>query len=106
MKYQSPAVGQVTREYVAQKIVELAEDPQHSLYLGRLYDLPVTLNRVVPSLIDRVSAYWVRSKRKKELAGAPANSVLKEQHFGWLPWAFLPFGILFLRALLRRKVRS
>lgn len=67
VNYSTTALGRVSRETVARAIVKLVEDPQRSLFLGRLYDVPVIINAMFPRLIDFFSALFVKFHRRKEL---------------------------------------
>ncbi len=60
-------LGRVSRERMARHIVSLIEKPRRALFISRLYDLPVMLNRFFPEFVDWTSETWVRSKRKEEL---------------------------------------
>ena len=67
VEYSTVPIGQVSREEVAKAIVKLVGDPQPSLFLGRVYDVPATTNLLFPSLIDWISSAWVKKERRKEL---------------------------------------
>jgi NADP-dependent 3-hydroxy acid dehydrogenase YdfG len=67
IRYRSFPLGKVTKEKVAREMVRLVERPRRSLFLSRLYDVPVFFNRRFPGFIDWASAFWVRRKRSKEL---------------------------------------
>lgn len=67
VKFKSPGIGHVSREYVAKKIKQLILHPRPELMIGRLYDVPAFFNRYFPGIVDWVMAYYVRSLRKKEL---------------------------------------
>jgi hypothetical protein len=60
-------IGRVSRERLARHIVELIEKPQRALFISRVYEFPVLLNKLFPAVVDRISAMWVRNRRKKEL---------------------------------------
>ena len=73
IRYRSLPIGRVSKERVAREFVRLVEKPRRELFLGRLYDVGVAVNRYWPGLLDLGSAVWVRRKRRHELAkGAPA----------------------------------
>lgn len=67
VNYSTAPIGRVSREAVARKIVELVERPQRSLFIGRIYDIPVIINAVLPGLVDLFSATFVKLQRRKEL---------------------------------------
>ncbi|UYN90144.1 MAG: SDR family NAD(P)-dependent oxidoreductase [Anaerolineales bacterium] len=62
--FQSPGVGNLSRESVARAIHRLILHPRRELMLGRLYDVPAFINRYAPWLVDWAMAWWVRRKRK------------------------------------------
>ncbi|HET7009328.1 MAG TPA: SDR family oxidoreductase [Anaerolineales bacterium] len=65
--YRSVPVGRISREHLAKELVGLALHPRRTLFISRLYDLPVLVNKVFPGLVDAVSAAWVRRQRRKDL---------------------------------------
>lgn len=73
IKYRSIPIGRVSREAIAQKIVQLVEHPRRALYYSRVYDIPVILNQLFPEILDWISAAWVRRQRKDEIP--PANQI-------------------------------
>ena len=67
IQFRSISLGQVSRERVAQTLVRLVERPRREVYLGRLYDVPAILNKLLPWTIDLASSIWVRLKQAEEL---------------------------------------
>ena len=67
IQFRSISLGQVSRERVAQTLVRLVERPRREVYLGRLYDVPAILNKLLPWTIDLASSVWVRLKQAEEL---------------------------------------
>jgi NADP-dependent 3-hydroxy acid dehydrogenase YdfG len=67
VKYQPVPIGRISRERLARHIVGLIEKPRRALFISRLYDVAVVLNKLFPELVDRGSEFWVRRKRKQEL---------------------------------------
>ena len=67
VKYAPVPIGRVSRERLARHIVRLIERPRRALFISRVYEVPVLLNRLFPEFIDWVSTNWVRRKRKNEL---------------------------------------
>ena len=67
IQFKSISFGQVSREKVAQTLVQLVERPRREVYLGRLYDIPAILNKLLPWTIDLASSLWVRRKQAEEL---------------------------------------
>jgi short-subunit dehydrogenase len=76
VKYRSIPIGRVSRETMARKIVDLIEKPRRALFISRLYDVPVMLNRFFPGFVDWVSATWVLRRRKKELDRSEAATTV------------------------------
>lgn len=71
--YTPVPIGRVSRERMARHIVGLIERPRRALFMSRIYDIPVILNKLFPEFVDWTSATWIRRKRKKELP--PAETV-------------------------------
>ena len=67
VKYMPVPIGRIKRERLARRIVDLIERPQRALFISRVYEVPVLLNKLFPGLMDRLSAGWVRHKRKNEI---------------------------------------
>ncbi len=67
IQFKSISLGQVSRERVARTLVRLVEWPRREVYLGRLYDVPAILNKLLPWTIDWASSIWVRLKQAEEL---------------------------------------
>jgi short-subunit dehydrogenase len=67
VKYRAVPIGRISREHLAKHIVGLIEKPRRALFMSRLYEVPVMLNKLFPEFVDWVSANFVRRKRKKEL---------------------------------------
>ena len=66
VKYQPVPIGRISRERLARHIVALIEKPRRALFLSRIYEVPVLLNRLFPELVDWTSATWVRRKFRQE----------------------------------------
>ncbi len=66
IQFKSISLGQVTRERVARTLVRMVERPRREVYLGRLYDIPAILNKLMPWTIDWASSIWVRLKQAEE----------------------------------------
>jgi len=65
--YRAAPIGRISRERLARHIVGLIEKPRRALFISRLYEVPVLLNKLFPGIVDWTSKTWVRRKRKKEL---------------------------------------
>jgi short-subunit dehydrogenase len=64
VSFESPGIGNLSREAVARALHRLILHPRPELMLGRLYDLPAFINRYAPGLVDLGMGWWVRRKRK------------------------------------------
>jgi short-subunit dehydrogenase len=71
IQYRSLPIGRVSKETVANALVRLVERPRREIFLGRLYEVGVWVNRHFPMLLDWGSALWVRRQRQAALAQAP-----------------------------------
>jgi len=65
--YRCVPIGRIRREQLACHIVRLIEKPRRALFISRVYEVPVLLNKLFPEIVDWVSSTWVRRKRKEEL---------------------------------------
>jgi NADP-dependent 3-hydroxy acid dehydrogenase YdfG len=97
--YRPVPIGRISRERLARHIVGLVESPRRALFISRIYDVPVLLNRLFPEFVDWVSATWVRRKQRKELPrrdeAAPVTYASSLQ-----PW-HLAGGMLLLALIAR-----
>ncbi len=104
--YKSFPLGQVSRERVAREIVGLIEQPRHSLFVSRLYDVAIVLNVVFPAFIDWNSIYFVRSKRRKELASdREVTPVNYPDYFSPIPLVMLTVGFVIARMFLKKSFK-
>lgn len=105
VNYRTFPIGQVSREAVARNIVELVEDPQRSLFLGRLYDVPVITNALFPGLVDFFSTLFVKFHRRKELPLTRPAAIIHNRpaYFGGYIAMFSLAGLI-VGWLLRKKV--
>jgi len=103
VKYTSVPIGRISRERMARHILGLIEKPRRALFMSRLYDVPVLLNKLFPEVVDWMSATWVRRKRKKEV---PQPETVAKVHYpgSYSPWQLI--GVLFTLALLTRLWRK
>jgi short-subunit dehydrogenase len=104
VEYSTVPIGKVTRETVAREIVELVEQPRRSLYIGRLYDIPATLNLLFPGLIDWISVAWVKKERRKELSrnSSNAGSNVLPNLMQWTALGAL--GVMLIGWLVKKKI--
>jgi NADP-dependent 3-hydroxy acid dehydrogenase YdfG len=102
--YRSLSIGRISRERLAKHIIGLIERPHRALFISRVYEVPVMLNKLFPEFVDWVSSRWVRRKQKKEL---PSSEEIAPVHYppSLTPWYLA--GGLFILALVvklwRRK---
>jgi len=66
LQFKSIALGRVSRKRVARVMVRLVQHPRRAVFLGRLYDIPVLVDKFFPGLIDWISSIWVRNKQRHE----------------------------------------
>lgn len=99
IRYRSLPIGRISRERLARHLVDLVEHPRRALFISRLYDPLVFLNRHLPELVDGVMSRWVRNKRKKELP--PAEQVPDVHYEGTHSVWLIAASIGVLAALLR-----
>ena len=66
VEYRPVPIGRISRERLARRIVRLIEKPQRALFMSRIYDVPVLINKLFPGFVDWISSTWVRRKYKQE----------------------------------------
>ena len=104
VQYQPVPIGRISRERLARHIVDLIERPRRALFISRLYEVPVLLNKILPEVIDWVSATWVRRKQKQELRSA--EEVVPVRYTSSIsPWhvAAGALAVALVASLLRRR---
>jgi NADP-dependent 3-hydroxy acid dehydrogenase YdfG len=74
--YRPVPLGRISRDKLARHIVDLIEQPRRALFISRLYDVPVLLNKLFPEVVDWVSATWVRRKQREELSSGHEDAVV------------------------------
>jgi NADP-dependent 3-hydroxy acid dehydrogenase YdfG len=102
--YRSFPIGRISRERLARHIVRLIEKPRRALFMSRVYEVPVILNKLFPGFVDWVSMTWVHKKRKEEIPpeGAVA-SVHYSSSFSLLSWVGGLFAVGLIARLWRKK---
>ena len=108
VEFRPNPIGRISRERLARHIVGLIEKPRRALFISRLYEVPVILNKLFPEFVDWVSEDWVRGKRKKEIP--PEGLVARVKYsssFAWLPGlaGFLAVGLITRFYLYTRKTK-
>ena len=104
VQYQPVPIGRISRERLARHIVDLIERPRRALFISRLYEVPVLLNKILPEVIDWVSATWVRRKQKQELRSA--EEIVPVRYIPSIsPWhvAAGALAVALVASLLRRR---
>ena len=99
VEFRPNPIGRISRERLARHIVGLIEKPRRALFISRVYDVPVILNKLFPEFVDWISNNWVRNKRKEEIPPEDAVApVHYSSSFSFLPW----LGGLFAIGLITR----
>ncbi len=97
--YAPVPIGRISRERLARHMVGLIEKPRRALFISRLYEVPVQLNRLFPALVDWVSVTWIRYKRRDEIPPLEQTSPVRySSSFSLLPFAG---GVLMLALVSR-----
>lgn len=97
--YAPVPIGRISRERLARHMVGLIEKPRRALFISRLYEVPVQLNRLFPALVDWVSVTWIRYKRRDEIPPLEQTAPVRySSSFSLLPFAG---GILMLALVSR-----
>jgi NADP-dependent 3-hydroxy acid dehydrogenase YdfG len=103
VKYKPVPIGQVSRERMARHIVGLIDKPRRALFMSRIYEVPVLLNKLFPGFIDWISSTWVRRKRKNELP--PKEEVAPVRYSS--SFSYVPFlGLISVLAVLTKVWRK
>ncbi len=106
VKYMPVPIGRISRERLARRIVDLIERPQRALFISRLYEVPVLINKLFPGVIDRLSAMWVQRKRKKEIPPVEQIRPVEYRRTGTLTPLLLTVVSLGMMAVLFRLFTS
>jgi uncharacterized protein len=75
VEYKAVPIGRISRERLARHIVVLIEKPRRALFISRIYEVPVRLNRLFPEFVDWVSTNWVRRKQNEEKRSLPEDAM-------------------------------
>lgn len=75
--YRPVPIGRISRERLARHIVELIERPRRALFISRVYEFSVLLNKLFPEVVDWFSATWVQMKQRKEIASAQETTPVR-----------------------------
>jgi NADP-dependent 3-hydroxy acid dehydrogenase YdfG len=74
VQYKAVPIGRISRERLARHIVHLIEEPRRALFISRIYEVPVLINKLFPEVVDWVSSNWVRRKQRQEKRSLPEDS--------------------------------
>lgn len=104
VQYRSFPLGRISREHLAKMLVELVEKPRRALFVSRIYEPGVFLNKVFPQTVDWIMGHWVRRHRKREF---PRSEQIEpaRYHGSTSPLPLLAglFAIATLLRLMRKK---
>jgi NADP-dependent 3-hydroxy acid dehydrogenase YdfG len=106
VKYTPIPIGRISRERLARRIVSLIERPQRALFISRIYDIPVMVNRYFPGIVDRLSALWVRYRRRKEIPPVEQITPVEYQQTRNMAPLWLAAGSMATMAILFRLLTS
>ncbi len=81
VQYRSVPIGRISRERLARHIIGLIEKPRRALFISRVYEVPVLLNKLFPEFLDWVSENWVRRKQRKEHKELPSPDEVAQVHY-------------------------
>ena len=106
VEYQAVPIGRISRERLAHHIVALIEKPRRALFISRLYDVSVLLNKFFPEVVDWVSANWVRRKHKEEKYVLPEGTEPAHYSSSLSLWQLAGsiFALTLVARLWRRKL--
>ena len=99
VEYSAVPIGRISRERLARHLVTLIEKPRRALFISRLYEVPVLLNKLFPEFVDFTSETWVRSKRKDELP--PSEEVAPVDYSPSLSVWKLTWGLVMVALVAR-----
>ena len=99
LKYTPLPIGRISRERLARHIVKLIEEPRRALFMSRVYEVLVVLNRFFPDLVDSFMAMWVRRKQKNDIP--PMEEVTPVEYQRSFPLGELVGGLLILALVTR-----
>lgn len=102
VKYRAVPIGRISRERLARHIAGLIERPRRSLFISRLYEPPVWLNKLFPEVVDWFSSQWVRRKHRQEHKEMPAATEVASVRYAHSTTPLLFVGGMFLLAMVAR----
>lgn len=103
VQYAPVPIGRISRKRLARHLVGLIERPRRALFISRVYEVPVQINRFFPAIVDWLSETWIRRKRKDEIPPVKQTAPVRYGSSGpWLPLA----GGLLMFALISKLSRT
>jgi hypothetical protein len=106
VKYRSVPIGRISRERLARHIVHLIEEPRRALFISRIYEGPVLINKLFPEFVDWISGNWVRRKHRQEHKFVPPASTVARYPSAFSLWQLVGGLSMFaLVTLLWRRGR-
>jgi NADP-dependent 3-hydroxy acid dehydrogenase YdfG len=106
VEYRPVPIGRISRERLARHIVGLIEKPRRALFISRVYEVPVLLNRLFPEVVDWVSATWVRRKQREEHHPLPEDAQSARYPSSFSVWLLAGgLSLLALVSMLWRRKR-
>jgi NADP-dependent 3-hydroxy acid dehydrogenase YdfG len=105
VRYRSFPLGRISREDLARMLVELVERPRRALFVSRVYEPGVFLNKMFPQTLDWIMGHWVRRHRKNEVPGSQQIEPAR-YHDPMSLWPLIGsiFAVAALLRIVRRKV--
>ena len=105
VRYKSVPIGRISRERLARHIVHLIEEPRRALFISRMYEVPVLINKLFPEFVDWVSSNWVRRKHRQEHKPVPGTIKAAQYPSSFSVWRWAGGLSMFVLVtmLLRRK---
>ena len=105
--YTPVPIGRISRERLARHLAGLIEKPRRALFISRLYEVPVQINRFFPAIMDWVSETWIRRKRKDEVPPVEETAPVRYgSSFSLLPMIGGILTLTLISKLWRKKTFS
>lgn len=107
VRYRSFPLGKISREHLARMIVGLIESPRRALFVSRMYEPGVFLNKIFPQTVDWIMGHWVRRHRKQDVPNA--GQIEPARYYGsrsLVPLLAGIFAITSLFRIMRKKQRA
>ena len=99
VEYKPVPIGRISRERLARHLAGLIEKPRRALFISRVYEVPVQINRFFPAIVDWLSETWIRRKRKDEIPPVEQTAPVRYGSSG--SWLSVAGGLLTLALIFR-----